>query len=232
MSRKHIQFGSRRIEFTLYFKERTTLGITVTPELDVIVTAPINSAWEKIEEKVRKRAPWILKQFDFFLGFFPRTPDKRFISGETHLYLGRQYRLKVVTAIKTSVHYKGSQIEVKIKDKTKVKKALKSWYREKAKEKFAEIAEPLILKFRKYKAEPSGIYIQEMKKRWGSCTGKGKIILNPILIQAPRPCIEYVIIHELCHLVHHNHSQRFFDLQTKEMPDWEKWKGKLEDLLA
>ena len=74
--------------------------------------------------------------------------------------------------------------------------------------------------------------IREMPTRWGSCTAKGKIILNPELIKAPKVCIEYVIIHELCHLIYHDHTQKFLDLQTTEMPDWEKWKLKLEKLLA
>jgi predicted metal-dependent hydrolase len=80
--------------------------------------------------------------------------------------------------------------------------------------------------------EPSGLYIQDMPKRWGSCTPKGKIILNPELIKAPRACIEYVIIHELCHLIHHDHTQKFFDLQTKEMPNWVKWKERLEKIMV
>ena len=71
-----------------------------------------------------------------------------------------------------------------------------------------------------------------MPKRWGSCTPMGKIILNPELIKAPKACIEYVIVHELCHLIYRDHNQKFFDLQTKEMPDWEKWKMKLEKLMA
>ena len=90
----------------------------------------------------------------------------------------------------------------------------------------------LIDKFKKYKVEPSSIVIRDMPTRWGSCTAKGKIILNPELIKAPKGCIEYVIIHELCHLIHHDHTQKFLDLQTKEMPYWEKWKIKLEKLLA
>jgi predicted metal-dependent hydrolase len=71
-----------------------------------------------------------------------------------------------------------------------------------------------------------------MPTRWGSCTPQGKIILNPELIKAPTPCIEYVIVHELCHLVYHAHSRKFMELQNREMPDWEKWKNKLEQLLA
>jgi len=227
-----IQFGSKRIDFQLSFVDRKSLGITITPEMKVVVKAPLNASVEKVKEKVKNKAPWIIKQQNFFLGFYPKTPIRKYVSGETHLYLGRQFRLDVSIGKKNDVKYKGGFIEVITKDKKKVKELLKGWYRVKAKEKFAEISEPHIQRFRKYKVEPKGLYIQEMKTRWGSCTSKGKIILNPELIKAPKRCIEYVIIHELCHLIHHDHTQKFIDLQTKEMPDWEKWKNKLENLLA
>jgi len=71
-----------------------------------------------------------------------------------------------------------------------------------------------------------------MKLRWGSCSANGNIILNPELIKAPKACIEYVIIHELCHLLHRNHTKAFFALQSRVMPDWEKWKNKLENFMA
>jgi predicted metal-dependent hydrolase len=231
VEKHHITFGSKRIEFELHFNGRTTLGITVTPDMDVIVKAPTSASVEEIKEKIRKKAPWIIKQQSFFLSFLPKTPAKKFISGETHLYLGRQYRLKVLKGKRNGVANRGSYIEVLTNDKAKVKPLVKQWYRQKAKEKFGKIAEPLIQRFKKHKVEPSGIYIQQMRQRWGSCTPNGKIILNAELIKAPRGCIEYVIIHELCHLVHHDHTQKFIDLQTKEMPDWEKWKSKLEYLL-
>lgn len=227
-----IQFGSKKIDFHLSFSDRQSLGITITPDMVVLVKAPLGTPIEKVKEKVKKKASWIIKQQSFFLGFYPKTPVRKYISGESHLYLGRQYRLKISTGKKPEVKYKGRFIEVVSKDKSKVKMLMKQWYRHKAKEKFAVIAEPLIIRFKKYKVEPTGIFIQEMSKRWGSCTSKGKIILNPELIKAPTPCIEYVILHELCHLVHHDHTQKFIDLQTKEMPGWEKWKSKLERLLA
>ena len=227
-----IQFGSKDILFHLSYSNRKSLGITVTPEMDVLVKAPVDTSIEKIKEKVRKRAPWIIKQQSFFLAFHPKTPARKYVSGETHLYLGRQYRLKVTVGSKNEVRHRGSFIEIVTKEKAKAKELLKQWYRDKAKNKFAIIADPLIEKFKKYKTEPEGLFIQDMPTRWGSCTPKGKIILNPELIKAPKHCIEYVILHELCHLVHHDHTQKFFDLQTKEMPDWEKWKNKLENLLA
>lgn len=224
----HINFGSKRISYTLLYTKRKTLGITVMPDLGVVIKAPENSSLELIEAKIRKRAPWIIKQQSYFLTFIPKPIDKKFVNGESHYYLGRQYRIEIVEANRNEVNYKGNFIEIKTKDKKKAKQLLKDWYKHKAKEKFAALAEPIIEKFKKYEVAPSEIYIQEMKTRWGSCTPTGKIILNPELIKTPKGCIEYVIIHELCHLIHHNHTQKFLDLQAKECPQWEKWKNKLE----
>lgn len=227
-----IQFGSKKIDFRVEFSARKTLGITVTPEMDVLVKAPNDSSIDKIKDKLKKKAPWIIKQQGFFLSFQPKTPPRNYVAGETHLYLGRQYRLKIETAKTNSVKLKGGFIEVQTSDKAKVEDLVKEWYLHHAKSKFMEIAKPLIEKFKRHKVEPDSIVFRDMPTRWGSCTPKGKLILNPELIKAPRGCIEYVIIHELCHLIYHDHTRRFIEFQTREMPDWEKWKMKLENLLA
>ncbi len=227
-----IQFGSRQIDFELQYSKRKTLGITVSPDMAVLVKAPEGTSLHTVHQKVKKKAPWIIKQQGFFLTFHPKSPPKRFVNGETHLYLGRQYRLNVSIGAKESVKYKGRFIEVVAKNETRVKTLVDQWYRSRAKYKFAEIATPIIHNFKKYKVEPSDIILKEMATRWGSCTPTGKIILNPELIKAPRGCIEYVVTHELCHLIHHDHTNRFFDLQSREMPDWMVWKERLEALLA
>jgi predicted metal-dependent hydrolase len=227
-----ILFGSRTIDFRLEFSDRKTLGITVTPEMEVLVKAPSTATIEKVKEKVRKKAPWIIKQQSYFLSFQPRTTIRKYISGETHLYLGRQYRLSVRIDHEESVKLNGKYLIVSVHEKSRVEEVLSDWYLQQARTKFYSIAQPLIERFRKYDVAPSSIVLLNMPKRWGSCTPKGKIILNPELIKAPRSCIEYVIIHELCHLVHHDHTQKFISLQTNEMKDWEKWKMKLEKLLA
>lgn len=227
-----IQFGSKSIAFHLKYSVRKTLGITVTPDMEVLVKAPENTSIEKVKEKLRKKAPWIIKQLSFFLSFQPKTPQRKYISGETHLYLGRQYRLQIKIGNEESVKLKGRFIEVTTSEKSRAKDLLNEWYLQHARIKFHAVAQPLIEKFKKHKVEPSSIVLRDMSTRWGSCTPKGKIILNPELIKAPRGCIEYVIIHELCHLIHHDHTQKFIDLQSKEMKDWEKWKMKLEKLLA
>ena len=227
-----IQFGSKQIDFRLEYSDRKSLGITVTPDLNVLVKAPADTSLEKVKEKLRKKAPWIIRQQSFFLSFHPKTPARKFVGGETHLYLGRQYRLKIMQSKLDSVKLKGKFIEVTTTDKARAKQLVNEWYLQNAKAKFHSIAKPLIDNFKKHKVEPNSIVLREMSTRWGSCTAKGKIILNPELIKAPKGCIEYVIIHELCHLIHHDHTQKFIDLQTKEMKDWEKWKMKLEKLLA
>lgn len=227
-----IHFGSRRIDFSLVYSDRKSLGITVTPEMEVLVKAPVDTPVEKVKDKIRKKAPWIIKQQSFFLSFQPKTPSRKYVSGETHLYLGRQYRLNIQIGKEETVKLKGKFIEVRTNEKSKAKDLFSDWYLQHARIKFNSIALPLIDKFQKYKVEPSSIVLRDMPTRWGSCTPKGKIILNPKLIKAPKGCIEYVIIHELCHLIHHDHTQKFIDLLTKEMKDWEKWKMKLEKLLA
>ncbi len=227
-----IKFGSRTIDFRLEYSDRKTLGITVTSEMEVLVKAPTETSIETVKEKIRKKAPWILKQQSFFLSFQPKTPQRKYISGETHLYLGRQYRLLVEIGKEESVKLKGKFIVVTAIEKSKTRDLLRDWYLQNARAKIYAIATPLIEKFKKYKIEPSSIVFREMQTRWGSCTPKGKIILNPELIKAPKGCIEYVIIHELCHLIYRDHTQKFIDLQTKEMKEWEKWKMKLEKLLA
>jgi len=234
-----IEYGSKRIDFRLEYSDRRTLGITVTPDLEVLVKAPVDTAVDVIKERLRKKAPWIIRQLSFFLSFQPRLTDRKYVGGETHLYLGKQYRLKVISdesgVICEGVKLKGQFLEVHTGKKDKVKELVEAWYLEKARERFHQLALPLFDAFIKCNNMEAAVYnlsLRQMPTRWGSCTAKGRIILNPELIKAPKACIEYVIVHELCHLIHHDHTQRFLDLQTREMPEWEKWKNKLERLLA
>ena len=230
--RRSLTYGSEEIVYTLNFRDRKTLGITVHPDRSTEVKAPIGSSIEKIEQKVLKRAAWILKQQDHFLAFEPRNTVRKYVSGESHLYLGRQYQLLLTESDKEVVKLTGRYIEVSTSKANNAEQMLESWYSEKSRAWFHKIAEPLIERFKKYEVEPKKIEIRKMQHRWGSCSTKGRILLNPELIKAPRACIEYVVIHELCHLVHRDHTQAFFDLQQKEFPEWKKWKHKLEILLA
>lgn len=247
---EHIIYGSRRIEFELTYTDRKTLGITVHPDRTVEVKAPRDASQEKVFEKVRKRASWIMEQKRFFMTFEPRRKEYLYKSGETHFYLGRQYLLKIRTPEEAQIDsllpdekgsvypeevlYRRNHLLVITEDKSpaRIRYLLEKWYRQRAGIKFPEYAEPLIDRFRNYNVSPKNLLLRKMATRWGSCSGKGNITLNPELIKAPKACIEYVILHELCHLVHRNHTSGFFALLTREMPDWEKWKEKLEIFMA
>lgn len=232
ITRDHIQYGATIIDYDIEFAQRKTLSICVNPDSSVCLRAPIDATLEQIQQKVHKRASWILKQKRFFESFGTSTTKRQYISGESHLYLGRQYMLRVKESNVNAVHYQNNIIEIECRHKKDAGVLLQTWYRQRANIKFPEYAKPIIEQFAVYGVTPQSISIKKMDKRWGYCTTDGHIYLNPRLICAPRCCIEYVITHELCHLVYRSHNKDFYALLTKEMPHWEKWKNKLERLMA
>lgn len=244
MSEHTLTFGSSKIAYSLDYTARKTLGIQVHPDCSVHVKAPEGTAMDKVTETLRKKAPWILQQQREFLSYQPHTPPRRYVNGETHLYLGRQYRLRIVNGelltdddSLDTVKLDGGRLKVYTEDGSydHVKKLLNAWYRQKAAEWFARLLPLGYARFKGIELPPLSaipLVLREMPTRWGSCTATGKLILNPELIKAPRPCIEYVIIHELCHLVHHNHTRAFYTLQEKVLPNWRKLKDRLERSLV
>lgn len=235
MSKSRLQYGTTTIEYDLFLEERKTLGIKVYPDRRVSVTAPLDSSHSKIEEHLKKKAHWIVKQQAYFLNFEPRTPARRYISGETHLYLGKQYRLKVIESEVLGVKMMGGNLVVSLKDKNDPKQVeilLKKWYRDKADIHFERIYNENISIAQELSDANLMLQHSWMKKRWGSCTVKGTIRLNTELIKAPTACIAYVIIHEMCHLKHLNHSQAFFNLLASKLPDYEHLKNRLEQVMV
>ncbi|MCP4522369.1 MAG: M48 family metallopeptidase [Cytophagales bacterium] len=235
MEKVQLKYGNSTIHYDLEYANRKTLGIKVHPDKTVQVIAPLGSDPEKVKEKVYSKAAWIMKQQDFFLSFEPQTPPRKYISGETHLYLGKQYRLKLETSTKESVKLQGGNITVYLKDTTnskRVKTLMAKWYKEKAKNHFEKLfSESLTITKGYYNNEPELKY-RWMDKRWGSCDKKGTIHLNLELIKAPKQCIEYVIIHEICHINHLNHSTAFYNQLEKIFPDWKKVKDRLEKIMV
>jgi predicted metal-dependent hydrolase len=232
--KQEIQFGSKTIQFTLSFVQRKSLTIKVHPNATVEVLAPIDADKNKVLVKVKSKAPWILKQIEQFNTYNPGTPERKFVNGETHLYLGRQYRLKIIADnVNVVKAYRGQLfIHTTNTNKVVVEKLLQQWYKEKAAIIFLEMLSEVLPKFKRYKVQQPMLSIRLMSKRWGSCTPSGKIILNTNLIKAPKGSIEYVIVHELAHLVYYSHTKQFYDLLNKLLPDWKKWKDRLEYSLA
>lgn len=227
----HIKFGSKRIDFQLLFGSRKTLGIKVYPDCTVTVTAPNGADLDRILTKLKEKAPWIQKQQNEFLSYHPLTPPRKYVNGETHLYLGRQYRLKLQPARIDDVKVSRGKIVVYVRQGS-AKRVLEKWYREKAGEYFSKVLRQQLPRFMDFKIKQPELLVRVMRTRWGSCTRTGQVILNPELIKAPKICIEYVVVHELCHLVHHNHTKKFYSLQQRMMPDWLKAKERLERALV
>ncbi len=231
---KSITYGNHQIEFELNFSSRKTLGLTVYPDQTVVVNAPLGTEYESVEKKVKSKARWILKQLRQFEKYLPNTKKKEYVSGETHLYLGRQYILKITSNSGASSHVKlkGRYLNVQVNNKRRVEATLKEWYRARASIHFQTIVEDLLPEFENHDLKVKELKIREMKKRWGSCTTEGVITLNSELIKAPKRCIQYVILHELCHLIYHKHDANFYRLLNSMMPNWKRWKEKLEITLA
>lgn len=229
-----IKYGSHIIPFELYYSKRKTLEISVYPDMSVVVKAPQERSYEEVKAKVIKRGSWILEQRYFFSWYLPKQPAKKYVSGETHVYLGRQYRLKVVKSTSEKVVLKRGYIFVHVKDKKdnqQVKKFLDAWYRMRASIKFEERLSLCLDKLQKYGICSPQMQIRKMSHRWGSCSKNGRIILNTELIKAPSQCIDYVITHEMCHLKYFNHGKAFYNLLVQVMPDWKNRKKRLEGVL-
>lgn len=230
-----VKYGTSLIRYTVSRSDRKTLSIEVHPDLSIKVNAPKKASLSMIQAKVLKRAKWIRKHQIYFEQFLPRTPQREYVSGETHQYLGRKYILRVRKSPEDSVKLKGGELIVKtgnLFDRKQIKQILTNWYYNHALRIFQESISEALIRFKGYGLQRPPLVIRRMPRRWGSCTPNGRIILNPEIIKAHAKCIDYVVVHELSHLVHHNHSKAFYDLQNKVMPDWEKWKLRLEKLLS
>lgn len=229
-----VTYGSGEFRFELIRCARKTLGITVNSDTTVVVRAPEKASYNQILSKVQNRARWILKQIDYFESFLPVTPPREYVSGETHLYLGKQYKLKVTSGDNEAVWLLRGQIIVitsNRNDSNRVKKLLIKWYKEHTTSYFEKKFNEIITRSGFNVDGKATLEMKRMSKRWGSCTPGGKVIVNPEIIKAPSKCIEYVFIHEFCHIKHPHHGEEFYSLQEKMMPDWKQWKDRLERVM-
>ena len=229
-----INYGKTEIDYELLMMDRRTLEIAVHPDKSVVIKAPASSSLEAIEEKVRKRARWIKRQIAYFKQFDPRTPERRYVGGESHLYLGRKYRLKIEKSKQDNVLLKNGYFYIQCtgRKSSRIEGLLDAWYRQRAEIHLVQVFNDCWENFKKGEIEKPTLRLQKLRKRWGSLSPKGQLTLNLNLIKTPKECIEYVVIHELCHLLHHNHGPDFYKLLERTMPDWMKRKHKLEMSLA
>lgn len=219
--------------------------IKVHPDQRVVATAPIDATDLIIHDAMMKRARWIWQSLQDIAKQQDHVLTKCYISGETQFYLGRRHVLKVISDAETNdvinstvklsrgtlnVIFTQSDSELDLYERAAlVKRFINKWYKDKFISISRERFEALICKASWVK-DSSSIKLMTMKKQWGSCSTKGNLILNPHLVKAPKECIDYVILHELCHIAEHNHSERFWRLLTQVMPNWKEVKAKLNGM--
>jgi len=231
-----LQYGEQEISYEILRRPRKTLEIAVEPDTSVVITAPEGATFEAIAAKLRKRAAWVTRQQRYFSQFLPRTPARRFIAGETHLYLGRQYRLKVIPHVQESVKLIRGFIVVHTHQPSRAavtRELVEAWYRDRAHIKFPERIDLCLGLFPDPEAfRPKGLIVRQTRQRWGSMPPAGRLLLNRRLVQAPVDAIDYVITHELCHVAEPHHSATFYELLDKVMPNWAHRKQRLERAMA
>lgn len=231
MMRTHqVQYGSQAIEYELLLMPRKTLAITVHPDASVLVKAPTGTDIGEINERVARRARWILDQIRRFEIFLPDVPPRKYVSGESHRFLGRQYRLKVIKNETEEIKLSRQFLEVYAPDTSpaNVRPLIENWYREQANQIFQERLSACYARLAREKIPYPGISIRKMQSSWGSCSARGTISMNIKLIQVPMEYIDYVLIHELCHLKYLHHEPEFYKLLARIMPDWSRKKEKLD----
>lgn len=209
---------------------RKTLAISVLPDGSLELTAPTNSAESSILAKVGKRLNWIERQRRAFAEMNSTRVPLRYVSGATHRYLGKQYRLKILRGPEASVRLRGAYFHVvsPAGSPDEVKRLLDEWFREKARNQFQRRLESWVPWCRRHHLPEPELVLRRMPKRWGSASGSGRIALTPELIHAPSACIDYVIAHEICHLKHPSHGADFVKLLSSVVPDWRELKERLE----
>ncbi len=209
------------------------IKIHVHPNSRIEVEVPEDCSSAEIDQAVRKRARWIVKQLEAAWQVRAHTLRREYVSGETHFYIGRRFQLKVNACQNrfATVKLKAGRLEVFIRrtDPASVRRALNRWYQEKSSDYFLRRLEHLCGSIA-WLENPPPFKRVAMKKQWGSCSAGGVIHLNAWLVRAPVDCIDYVLIHELCHLREHNHSRKYYELLQRHLPNWRALKTKLDGM--
>jgi len=225
-----VKIGNSKIEYNVIRSNRKTLGLELTKKEGLKIRAPKNVDDKKIKEVVKKKADWIFKKQAELAEIKDAPKAKEFLSGEKLAYLGRRYRIKLNKKDMQGVDvllYQGKFMIDVNKDLTEerrraaIKEELISWYRKKAEERINE-------RVNKYKSqigvEPNSVKIKKQKKRWGSCSSLDNLNFNWKIIMAPMSVIDYLVVHELSHLKHSNHSRDFWNLVGSIIPDYKEKK--------
>lgn len=228
-------YGEREFHYHLCYvpeHNRSTIKVHVHPNGMVQVDAPDSAKLTDIKSAVQRRARWILRHLDEVAERHRHVQPRQWVSGESLFYLGRRYVLKIINdpkQRKITCKLKGGQLQVVGRElnSERTQSAIRLWYRERAKDVFQRRLDLMVELLPWTNTSPPWRMV-EMQTQWGSCSPEGTVLLNPNLVKAPTRAVDYVLLHELCHLEEHNHSQRFYKLLDRFMPEWRSVKEQLD----
>ena len=217
------EYGSRIITFNLIYRKRKTMSIEVESTGEVTVIAPVGTHTDDIISRVKSRAGWIVsKQYES--KFINDTKiNREAVSGESYMYLGRNYCLDIIFDEKldsiTVKLFRGKfVVSTYTKDEDLIKNAMENWYRQKT---LAKVKERISYYKSYFNNEVTHVKVKEQKKRWASCTPKNELLFNWRCVMAPAFVLDYIVVHEMCHMEYKNHSKDFWNRVCSVMPDYE-----------
>jgi predicted metal-dependent hydrolase len=227
VERSQVHFGHTAIPYVVRRSQRrTTVSIAIDPAAGVLVTAPQATTIERLDRVVRGKARWIVTH----TSQLPESvvAEREFVTGETFLYLGRQYRLHVRLGVKAWVALTAGRLsaEVPNRDSEFVRTALARWYRQRA---GLRLPSRLAFWCEKLGVPQPAVLIRDQNRRWASCDPKGNLRFNWRIIQAPMRLVDYVVAHELVHLTHRHHTAAFWAMLGEVMPDYESRRQELRN---
>jgi len=230
-----LTYGGEQIRVELVPRARpgTTLRIKVHPDLRVEASIPNGTTDADLDKALKQKIRWIWQKLRDFRAVQEHATPRTYVSGESHFYLGRRHLLKVHHRPDTpeTVRMLRGRLEISLHERqsVRIQKLLELWYFTRAQEVFRLRLSALLLTTL-WVTKPPALKLQVMQTQWGNCSPGGTITLNPHLVKAPRDCIDYVILHELCHLKEHNHGPAFWRLMERVMPEWEHHKARLDGM--
>jgi predicted metal-dependent hydrolase len=218
------EYGTETIEFTVEYRKRKSFRISVEPPDSVFVVAPVGIKDDEILKMVKTKARWIIKKLCEIKESGMKKRDKDYADGEIFMYLGRDLRLTV----QSDENVKQPLVELVeccllvrtvTEDPDKLRKPIEDWYRKRS----LEIVSERVGNYQKhFEQRPIDIRSKRQKSRWGSCSNAHRLNFNLRCVMAPLEVIDYIVVHEMCHMVHFNHSKEFWGLVETILPDFKE----------
>jgi len=207
------------ISFHVIHSRRKTIALIIGRDAKLVVRAPFHASHAQILAFVEQKADWIHAKQAEAQRRLAQTMTRKYTSGERFLYLGREYHLCLVDSARTSLSLKDGQFEITKIALPRAREVFTAWYKKQARQ---VIEERVQLFAARYKLSYQQVRITSARTRWGSCTSRGALNFTWRLVMAPSEVIDYVVIHELAHLVEKNHSRKFWDRVAAMMSDYTK----------